>query len=51
MAFVGIKTISLFTPPCPVVLTRENPTFTVPIVATEGDVELARIDFVYQSSK
>lgn len=50
IAFVDNKTISLFTPPCPVLLTRENPTISIPIVVTQSDVELARIDFVYQSS-
>jgi hypothetical protein len=50
MVFVDTKTISFYSPPCPVLLTRENPSYSVPIVVTQNNNELARIDFIYQSS-
>lgn len=49
LVFVDTKTISFYTPQCPVTLTKENPSCTIPIVVTQNDVELARIDFVYQA--
>jgi hypothetical protein len=49
LEFVDAKTISFYTPRCPVILTRENPTLYIPIVVTQGDVEIARVDFIYQS--
>jgi hypothetical protein len=49
MEFVDVKTISFYTPQCPVPLTKENPTVSVPIVVTQGDLEVARVDFVYQT--
>jgi len=49
LEFVDAKTMSFNTPPCPVTLTRENPTISIPIVVTQGDTEIARVDFIYQS--
>ena len=49
MDFVDAKTISFYTPRCPVPLTKENPTVSVPLVVTQGDQEVARVNFVYQS--
>jgi hypothetical protein len=47
--FVDAKTISFYTPPCPVQLTKDNPTVSIPIVVIQSDIEVARVDFVYQS--
>jgi hypothetical protein len=49
MVFVDTKTISFYTPRCPVPLTRDNPSITIPIVVTQNDTEIARINFVYQA--
>ena len=50
MVFVDTKTISFYSPPCPIQLTRDNPSCTIPIVVTQNNSELARINFIYQSS-
>lgn len=50
MVFVDTKTISFYSPPCPIILTQDNPSCTIPIVVTQNNNELARIDFMYQSS-
>jgi hypothetical protein len=49
MNFVDTKTISFYTPPCPVPLTRHNPSLSIPIVVTQNGVEIARIPFIYQA--
>ncbi len=51
MAFVDSKTIVFHTPPCPVLLTRENPSVSIPIIVTQNEIEIARVDFIYQSCK
>jgi hypothetical protein len=49
MVFVDTKTISFYTPPCPVLLTRDNPSISIPIVVTQNGTEIGRIDFIYQA--
>ncbi|CAF2375946.1 unnamed protein product [Rotaria sp. Silwood2] len=48
--FLDTKTILFHTPPCPIPLTRDNPSVSIPIVVTQNDLEIARVNFVYQSS-
>ncbi|CAF0725571.1 unnamed protein product [Rotaria sp. Silwood1] len=50
LEFLDTKTILFYTPACPVPLTRDNPTISIPIVVTQNNLEIARVDFVYQSS-
>ncbi|CAF4424802.1 unnamed protein product, partial [Adineta steineri] len=47
--FVDAKTISFFTPPCRVPVTRDNPTILVRIVVCQNETEIVRVDFTYQA--
>jgi len=46
--FVDTKTISFVTPPCPVEV-NGNQKLEIPIVVIQGNEEIARINFLYQS--
>jgi hypothetical protein len=46
--FVDTKTIAFITPPCPV-KAIENQKLEIPIVVIQGNEEIARINFLYQS--
>ncbi|CAF1060927.1 unnamed protein product [Rotaria sordida] len=50
LEFLDTKTILFYTPPCPVPLTRNNPSISIPIVVTQNGLEIARVNFVYRSS-
>ncbi|CAF3726030.1 unnamed protein product [Rotaria sordida] len=46
--FVDMKTITFTTPPCPIQSTG-NQSIEIPIVVSQSDVEIARVNFLYQS--
>ncbi|CAF0946284.1 unnamed protein product [Rotaria sp. Silwood1] len=45
VTFVDSKTIFFQTPPCQMLIAEQN--FTVPIIVTQNDLVIARIDFIY----
>ena len=49
VSFVDSKTIFFQTPPCPMLAAEQN--LTVPLVVTQNDLIIARIDFVYLARK
>ena len=51
LGFVDSKTLSLVTPRCPEKFSTEQPTVEVSIVVVQGDVEIVRVSFLYQSCK
>jgi len=48
--FVDTKTIAFLTPPCPIQAIG-NQRMYVPIVVLQGNEEIARVNFLYQSCK
>ncbi len=46
--FVDTKTISFVTPPCPVEVIG-NQKLQIPIVVIQGNEEIARVNFLYES--
>ena len=49
VSYVDFKTIYFQTPPCLVLAAETN--FTIPIIVTQNDLIIARIDFVYLTRK
>jgi hypothetical protein len=49
ISFVDTKTIFFVTPPCPMLVAEQN--LTVPLIVTQNDLIIARIDFVYLTRK
>jgi hypothetical protein len=49
ISFVDSKTICFQTPPCPMLVAEQN--LTVPLIVTQNDLIIARIDFVYLTRK
>jgi hypothetical protein len=47
---VDTKTIAFRTPPCPIQPTSTHP-IVIPLVITQNDEEIGRVEFLYQSCK
>lgn len=47
--FLDTRTILLYTPPCPIPLTAEKPTISIPISIIQKQKEIARVDFIYET--
>ncbi|CAF3772748.1 unnamed protein product [Rotaria socialis] len=49
LEFLDTRTILFYSPPCPLMLTIDNPTVSIPIVVTQNSAVIAHVDFIYQS--